>query len=302
MSIKVKNGSPLIKLALGVAILMGSGEAFSETLDFGGKSEMFKGRGDRIPPTCQASAPNSAGAPFLVLWNCVDEGTAQPELRSEIWVLRNGSSAWDHLKTFLGFPAGLEITPEHLLAETVKEGLPASFRVVGIDRAGNTTFSPLLTVNPGDSGNLTCSVSVNTEGSETDEFGSTTGVPAQSVVLSSVPTEAISSSASAFSFSSAAATVANPCEIDAICGESGEISFAGSGTVAGTASIELTIGTLSASLSGSVTQSGSVVSAIQASGTATIEDSLATVELSCSSNGVIEEEDNFTELDSFEEL
>jgi hypothetical protein len=276
---KLLSGSLLI--AMGIL----PGDASAETLDFGGRTEMFKGRGDRIPPTCQVSAPNSAGAPFLVLWNCADEGTAQPELRSEIWVLRNGSTAWDHLKTFLGFPAGLEILPEHLLSPTVKEGLPASFRVVGIDRAGNTTFSPVLTVNPGDSGNLSCTISINTEGTETDETGSTTGVPAQSVVISSAATEAISSSASAFSFKSAAPTLASPCEIDALCAESEELSFAGSGTVAGTASIELTVGSVSASLAGSVRQSGSVISAIQATGSTTVEESLATIELNCSSNG-----------------
>ena len=262
----------------------------AETIDFGGKPEKFAGRGDRTPPTCQVQAPSAAGASFLILWNCEDDDAAKQDIRSELWILRNGSSAWELANQVLGFPAATTVDAKLLRSLTVKEGLPASFRVVGIDRAGNATISPSFIVNPGDASTLTCALSVVTNGTETDSTGSTTGVPSRSVVLSSVPSEAIAATATAFTIKSATDSLAATCEIDTICSADSLVGFAGSGVInAGSSSdvsLSITPGAPNVTLSGSVTTGtdGISVTAVSLSGTTTVETEQASVTLECSSS------------------
>jgi len=263
-----------------------SAPAFAETIDFGGRPERFKGRGDRVPPTCQITTPSAAGSDFPVEWNCEDEDTAYQDIRSELWILRKGAPAWELVKTFLGFPAGISISPEILKTASVVEGLPASFRMVGIDRAGNTTFSPTMTVNPGQAEIMNCSLSVTLGGTETSESGETTGVPVQTVSLVDVSTDASSTSEGAFTLKSAVNGVASPCEIDSICEADSVVSFSGSGTFDDSAaSIELSItpGAVSGSLAGTITTSSATgaVSTVSATGSALIEDQSATISLEC---------------------
>ena len=265
--------------------------AQAETIDFGGNSERFKGRGDRVPPTCQVQAPSASGDSFLIVWNCEDsdESTSKSDIRSELWILRKGSSAWEIANQVLGFPAATTVDPTLLKSLTVKEGLPASFRVVGIDRAGNSTVSPSFTVNPGDSSNLACALSVSTNGTETDSTGSTTGVPSRTVTITSVQSEAIAATATAFTIRSSTSSLATTCEIDSVCSADSLVSFSGSGVINGGSSSDVSIsispGALNAELSGSVTAGadGVSVSAVSLSGTGTVDEETATVTLECSS-------------------
>lgn len=262
----------------------------AETFDFGGRPEKFEGRGDRIPPSCQVQAPSAAGASFLILWNCEDNDAARPDIRSELWVLRNGSSAWELANQVLGFPAATTVDEKLLKSTTVKDGLPASFRVVGIDRAGNATISPSFTVNPGDASSLACSLNIATSGTETDSSGSTTGVPSRSVVLSNVPSEAIAATDTAFTIKSSTSSLATTCEIDSICDADSLVAFAGSGVVnsgsSSDVSLSVTPGAPNLTLSGTVTTGadGTSVSAVSLSGTGTVEEESATVTLECFSN------------------
>jgi len=262
----------------------------AETFDFGGKPERFPGRGDRVPPTCQVQAPSAAGASFLVLWNCEDDDAAKGDIRSELWVLRKGSSAWELANQVLGFPAATTIDATLLKSTTVKDGLPASFRVVGIDRAGNATISPPFIVNPGDASTLTCSLTITTSGTETDSSGSTTGVPSRSVVLSNVPSEAIAATDTAFTIKSATSSLATTCEIDSVCEADSLVSFSGSGVVNAGSSSDVTLsvapGAPNLILSGTVTagSDGTSVNAVNLSGTGTVEEEQATVTLECSSS------------------
>lgn len=264
--------------------------AQAETIDFGGRPEKFQGRGDRIPPSCQVQAPSAAGASFLILWNCEDNDAAKPDIRTELWVLRNGSSAWEIGKQFLGFPAGMTVDENLLKSTTVREGLPASFRVVGIDRAGNATISPSFIVNPGDASTLTCSLNLATAGTETDSSGSTTGVPSRSVVLSDVPSEAIAATQTAFTIKSSTSSLATTCEIDSICSADSQVAFSGSGVInsgsSSDISLSITPGAPNLTLSGTVTTGtdGMSVSAVSLSGTAILEEESATVSLECSSS------------------
>jgi len=255
----------------------------AETLEFGGRPERFRGRGDLTPPHCTVQAPSAAGVPFQILWACEDDDSAAPDIRTELWVLEKGAQAWRLVNPFLGFPAGMDVTAGVLRSTTVKEGLPATFRVVALDRAGNTTFSPALTVNPGDSANLSCNLSITTSATETSDSGDTTGVPSQTVEITGMVAEVLLSSSTSFSISAGAQT-ATICEVDSICQSDGKIQFAGSGTNDSGANFELSVapGNFSASLTGSVTTGGSSVSAVSLSGVTAFEDVSASVELSCS--------------------
>lgn len=280
--------------------LLGSASiSFADSIfDFGGNIERYKGRGDRVPAQCQVGAPTAAGGPFKVLWNCTDNDTSPEEIKTEVWVQRKNSNSWDLYKSFLGFPAGLNVDANVLMAASVREGLPASFRVVAIDRAGNATFSPTVTVAPGQAEIVTCDLAVTTAGTDTDETGETTGIPSQSVILSGVTSDVISNSDTAFIFKSSAAGAASPCEISSVCENNGSVEFSGSGTIAtdstATGDIIVSPGGVVASLTGAISKgstTGSVTS-LELSGETTVEDVPATVELTCTSGSSSESSDS----------
>jgi hypothetical protein len=181
----------------------------------------------------------------------------------------------------------MTVTEKELGTLTVKEGLPASFRVVGIDRAGNSTISPSFTVNPGDSNVLTCSMTLSTNGSETGSDGSTTGIPVRTVSVADAATEVIAASATAFTIRAAGAPVATTCEIDSVCSDDAKVSFTGNGVINSGTSSDVTVsvipGAVTGTLSGAVGQGsdGSSVVSLSLSGTADVEGESASLSLEC---------------------
>ena len=180
------------------------------------------------------------------------------------------------------------MSAEILKAPTVREGLPATFRVVGMDRAGNATFSPAFTVNPGASESLACRLEITTDLVETDPSGSTTGIPSRSVILGGIATEAISQSTTAFTLNGTSVSAAETCEIDALCVDEGVVSFAGNGVVSGGTSAQVQFsaspGGLSALLTGSVVQSSTsnTLTSVSLTGAGTVDEEPVNISLTCS--------------------
>ncbi len=269
-------------ILLTAALLGIAATAFAETTDFGGFSERFKGGGDKIPPRCQIDLPTASAEPFFVKWNCTDDNAAAEEIRTELWLYRNGAPTGDLIANFLGFPASVRIDEGLLGVGTFSAGLPIGVKLLARDRAGITTISPLFTVRAQDNNVSTCSLSITTEGTESS--GSTTGTPAENVQVSSANVNVSQSSASQVSVQAAGSVLANPCEIDAVCFDDSRLTFTSNLNIAGdTAAGTVTIspGSLVVQVNGSTTVNGVMLETLDVSGETKIQGADATVNLSC---------------------
>ncbi len=264
------------------AALFVAAYAVAETTDFGGFSERFKGGGDKIPPRCQIDLPTASTEPFFVKWNCTDDNAAPEEIRSELWVYRNGAPAGDLVANFLGFPASVHIDEGILGVANFTDGLPVGIKLLARDRAGITTISPLFTVRAQDNNVSTCSLSINKEGTEAS--GGTTGTPSESVDVGSANVNVTQSSASQVSVAAAGSLLASPCEIDSICHDDSRLTFTSNLTISGTSAngtVSVTPGNLVVNVTGSATVDGVMLETFNVSGETTIEGKDATLSLSC---------------------
>lgn len=276
----------LLALVAAVFSLLSTTAVYADTSDFGGYSERFKGKGDREPPQCQLEAPASAAEEFFIQWNCADNYCPVDDIRTELWVLRKDATVPRKVTEFLGFPASVQINTGLLEAATIEEGLPASFRLVATDRAGNSTVSPYVTVLSGEDteASTTCSLQVVTEA--TASTGSTTGVPSMTVLLSDAPvTVRQNSNESSLEILTTSATTAETCEITTLCENNNKLTFdltltdvTSSGT-AGT--IIISPGSVDSSLTGTSSISGTAITTLNMTGTAVIDETNATVTLTC---------------------
>lgn len=271
------------RLLLVGALLFAAVRIEAETVDFGGHGNKFKGGGDKIPPQCQVSYPRAATEPFAVLWNCVDDNAAQEEIRTELWIYRKGAQAGELIANFLGFPANAQIDAAMLRSADIVSALPVSFKLVAIDRAGITAISPLLTVRAQDNTLDSCTISVETEA--TESTGGTTGLPAGTVLVENVPVTTSQPDDRHVVIASSSATAATTCEVEKICEDDGKVSFEANVTLLESDAAESTIaispGAVSAELQGTGTTSDNSLTALELSGETVIDSQNATVELNC---------------------
>lgn len=273
--------------ALSLAMFF-SQTALAETLDFGGVNEKYKGSGDKTPPQCQITYPTGSTEPFFLKWYCVDDIADTLDIKSEVWIYRKGSPVGQLLTSFLGFPASVKVDEALLQVTNFTDGLPVSFRLVATDRSGNSTMTQLLTVNAQDNAVSTCDISITAAASEST--GDTTGLPEQKATLVESAVNFSQTNASNLSVSNKAKETSKTCQIDSICAEDSQFSYAAklafeSGSTE-TISGEVTVspGGLTVSVDGTATVNNQQLESLEVSGTATFEGRDTTVNLTCSKN------------------
>ncbi len=262
--------------------------SYADTRDFGGSSESMRKEGDYLPPRCQLDVPRSAQSGFFIQWNCADDQTEPDDIRTTLWILRNGAQIPEKVKDFLGFPASVFVDASLLGVENVSDGLPAAFRLSAADRAGTTAISPYLTVLAQDNSVDTCSLELLTDPTESE--GSTTGVPSRQVLLSNVSVLTRQVGNNDVAISLIAPVSANPCEIDEVCDDDenlvsfeSSINFAeteGSTTASG--SISVTPGFVLANVEGTAVVAESSLTSLEVTGDTTINGVATRATLSCS--------------------
>ena len=257
--------------------------SYADTSAFGGYIERFKGAGDRVPPQCVVDIPSAAASPFFIKWNCEDDESMSDELRSEVWIYRNGEPRGFLAGSFIGFPASLFVDEAVAREETFTNSLPLRFRLIVRDRAGLAAVSPFIVVSRQDNSVDECSLFLATEATLSD--GSTTGIPSL-VVSVDDSTLDIQSDSTSLSVNSLGSEAASTCEITSVCEDDDNVSFSGSfsldslGNASGTLSISP--GSPTVSLSGTATLTDSILERVQLSGTTIIDDLETTVTLDCS--------------------
>lgn len=257
--------------------------ATADETSFGGHAERFKGKGDRIPPHCVVDAPSGAESSFTIVWNCDDDYTPADEIRTELWIYRNGADVVGRqIEHFQGFPAASVIDATQLHANTIAEGLPARFRVVAMDRAGNTTTSPFISV--GNRGNSLSSCDVEIVKEATESTGGSTGQPAKTATITSGAVTGSQTSDTALSVSTAEEATASPCEIEELCGGNEAFNFNAAISIQtdNSATAVFTVPSLlAANLTGTATVDGAIITRVDLSGETTLDGVKTTVSLSC---------------------
>ncbi len=262
--------------------------ALADTLDFGGYTESLPKEGDPKPPRCQLDVPRAAQSAFFVKWNCSDDQTLPDDIRSSLWILRNGATVPEKVKDFLGFPASVFVDEGILGVENFTDGLPSAFRLVASDRSGTTAISPYLTVLAQDNSVDTCSLEVLTDPTQSE--GSTTGVPSRQVLLSNVSVTTRQIGNNDVTVSLLVPVSANPCEIDEVC-DDGEnlVSFrtsitfvATDGSTDASGTISVSPGNVLADLEGTAVVAESSLRSLDVTGDTTINGVATRVSLSCS--------------------
>lgn len=281
--------SSLTKLLASLLIAVGAPQAgLADTLDFGGSPERFSGNGDRKPPRCQLDVPRAAQSGFFIKWNCTDDQAEPDNIRTSLWILRNGAEVPEKVKDFLGFPASVFVDEGLLGVQNFADGLPAAFRLVASDRAGTSALSPYLTVLGQDNSVDTCSLELLTDPTQSD--GSTTGVPSRQVLLSNVSVSTRQVGNNDVTVSLIEGVSANPCEIEEVC-DDGEnlVSFRTSitfedtsGSTDANGTISVSPGSVLADLDGTAVVAESSLSSLEVSGDTTINGVATRVSLSCS--------------------
>lgn len=255
----------------------------AENIDFGGRSEKFKGGGDKEPPQCQVAIPQAARAPFFIKWNCVDNWADKDDITSELWIYRKDAPAGKLVTNFLGFPASVYIDESMLQVENFEDGLPVGFRIAARDRAGITTFTKMLTVGAQNTALESCDLQILTQ--PTESKGDTTGQPAQSVVAENGEITSTQVTNSSTRIVTPTSVSTETCEIESVCSDDDKLMFDMSFTVGEDNSITGTLivspGVLTVEMSGTATVSSYVVTDVQATGTTTIGGAEATVSITC---------------------
>lgn len=266
------------------SVLLAASAAVADTFDQGGTPERFSGAGDNVPPRCQLELPAASTSPFFVKWNCADDDAAAGDIRTELWILRDGDTAPSQLGNFLGFPASIFIDAGILGVDDFQDGLPVNFRLLARDRAGNATISPYHAVLAQASALDSCTLDLTT--SATDSTGETTGVPAMTVFLETSSITSQETGTTGLRVATSSAQTASTCEISSVCENSDEVAFSAALTLAddGTASgtLIITPGTVVVDVSGTYSTSNAMVTAIDVSGDTTVDGQEATATLNCS--------------------
>lgn len=283
-----------------ICLLVFTTAGSSETSDFGGHPDRFKGGGDRTPPRCQIDLPRASTEPFFIKWNCTDDVSPEDEIRSELWIMRKDAVAAEKLSSFIGFPASVYIDSGILRQDVFADGLPASFRLVAYDRAGIAVITPFLPVLGQDNSVDTCDLLIVTEPTEAD--GGTIGQPSQTLSVSDAQVLSRQTTNSDLSVQTTQKVAASPCEITDLCEDKQQVTFESSLTVtsedssdqddsdSGTltpgtknlmGSLSLSPGNLLVSLSGEGQVSAGALESFEVSGNTVIDGASATVTLSC---------------------
>lgn len=201
-------------------LLSKSSVAFGDPHDFGGWGERMRGRGDLTPPNCQIDVPTMADSPFSVLWNCADDVTKDNDIRTELWIYKKDSSIGEASKRFLGFPAAVFIN-EALLGlgeqQSFKDGLPLGVRLVATDKAGNTSISPIITINEKTNLVNQCSLSIKQQLTNTEK---TLNVFVKNALVKSAKL-----AENSFVITAKESVGAEPCEIEELCSYEKNIRF-----------------------------------------------------------------------------
>ncbi len=277
-----------------VFVALAASTAFAQTHNFGGWEERFKGEGDMEPPQCQIEVPRNTTSAFFVKWNCTDNEAPADQIRTELWMLRNGAQAPVKISEFLGFPASVQIDEGLLESETIEAGLPAAFRLVARDRAGVGVITPYLQVSAQSSAANVCDLEINRE--STESTGGTTGTPESSVVVEEASVVIEQPQPSNVNISSNSSQNADPCEIDDICANNAKVTFQAaaelddvddhsstqSGTFAASGSISISPGSVESSLEGTARLSNGELSSLSLQGETQIDGADALIELRCS--------------------
>lgn len=258
--------------------------AFAQSYDFGGFEEKFKGAGDKIPPQCQINIPRAKTEAFNILWNCTDDNAGAQDIRTELWMVRKGSPSTEKVAQFLGFPAAFRVDEAALGVQNFADGLPVSFRLVAIDRAGITTVSPVYTVRAQDNSLRSCTMQISTQ--ETESDGGRIGPPPQIVGVDSAEVQSNQPTETSVTISTLEKAEADPCEIESICQDKSKVTLQASLTLDSSdssASGTLTVvpGSVVVDVTGSYETSGLLLSTVEVSGTTTIDAAPANVVLSC---------------------
>ena len=295
----------LLLFAFLFTVLLLPSSALAQISEFGGSGVRYSGDGDLEPPSCGFNVPSVTTEPFSAVWNCVDSDSEPSEIRTQLWIIRQGAARPVLLENFLGFPAGLSIDESTLGVTNFTDGLPFQLRLVATDRAGNSALSPVRTISTEATSSSNCTLSVVTEVIEATE--TTTGIPSMTVELINASVRSITTGTNTLSVSTSGATGSATCEIDSLCENSEEIEFDSLVTFSSealsadsdstesdltgddlTATINIFPGDLTVSLEGEgfFTESGDV--SLNATGSTSIEnttalqDTVAEVTLSCS--------------------
>ena len=265
----------------GLAMIAGVAQA--ETTDFGGYAERFKGDGDNIPPHCQIELPSASTEPFFVKWNCTDDNADPSEIRSELWLYRNGAPTGELIANFLGFPASVLINEGLLGVTSFREGLPISLKLIARDRAGISTISPAFPVRAQDNTLTTCDLNISTEGSESDD--NTTGTPSLQVDVDGAKVTVSQPSSTQLSVASAGSLGAEPCDIDSVCFNNSRITFTSLLTLAAdgaaTGTVTVVPGSVVVTVKGTSNVDGVNLQSLDVSGDTTIDGTAATLTLTC---------------------
>jgi hypothetical protein len=279
----MKSSPRLFLLGLSMFTLVSS-LAWAETSDFGGYSERFKGGGDKIPPRCQIDLPSASTTPFFVKWNCTDDNSDPADIRTELWVYRNGAPTGELVAHFLGFPASVRIDEGLLGVSDFKQGLPLGIKLLARDRAGIAAISPLFTVRAQDNGLTSCDMNIQT--AATESTGSTTGTPELRVDASNVAVSVSQPTSQQLGISSTSTVFAATCEITSVCFNESQLSFSSNLTLdsngAAVGTVSIVPGSLVVNVSGSAAVSDNSLEELDVSGSSEIDGASATVTLKCS--------------------
>jgi len=264
--------------------------AHSEVTQNGGYAERFRGRGDRVPPLCGFDIPGGASEPFFVKWYCEDDYTDSQDIRSELWLYRDGASRGVLLENFLGFPAAAFIDQSTLQVTKFSEGFPVSFRLVARDKAGNEVITPLRTVFRQDNGVDKCSVQIQQTVTDTGietTTGSSTSTSIKSVIIDNAMVTSSQSAETSLHVLSSPETSASTCEIESICGDGTGVTFEMSLTfdeagTSATGTFSLNPGDVAADVAGKAQVNEAILSQVDVSAETFIDDNIATVEITCS--------------------
>ena len=246
----------------------------AEVIDFGGHPDSYTGDGDQTPPRCQVDLPRAAESAFFIQWGCSDNDDPPENLRSELWIFRNGETTPKLIGNFFGFPASVQIDSNVLGAENFGSGLPVSFRLIVRDRAGVAAMTDFLTVRRRDNSLEQCTLNISTDSGTSSVAISSTAVNTQEINSNQIR------------LITPGSVQASPCEITSLCTDGEKLSFESSlsiddsGTVNGT--IAITPGSLLADLSGSAEFAGARLESIQANATGAIDGETTSIQLNCS--------------------
>ncbi|MCC6221269.1 MAG: hypothetical protein IT291_08535 [Deltaproteobacteria bacterium] len=272
------NTSPALTVFFSMALSFTPQHALAETTDFGGSPEEYKGDGDLVPPRCQVEAPRTTKSPFSLKWDCTDndeDHSPKENIKTSAWIRRTTDTRWRLVDHFLGFPASLLVENSILQLPPdaeIRAGLPVQLRIEASDAAGNTTFSPALTVLRRDTELESCALEIKTTSS--------------TVAANDIEIIASQLSDSSYGITSSSSTEASPCELEDVCKADSIITIDASFSVVsdtGEAEGTLTImpGT-SLSVEGNVEPDNeSALTHVTLSGTATFDGEEGSVTLIC---------------------